>query len=299
VEALTYYAHRDKLRVIGKEHLLEDLNKKALAIAKEVVLQSEYEHEGRKRRPLFAGNISNSNMMIPSSSPDHGKVVEEVRKMFEEQVKWAVEAGVDFIIGETYSWHEEAMMAVEVVKKVGLPVVITLAIPNDHKTRDGVLLEDSMKQLEAAGADVVGLNCGYGPKTIAPLLKRIKGAVKVPIAALPSPYRTTDAQQTFFQLTDSHYCPYEGYRSFPVALDPFTCTRYEVADFAKEAHEIGVQYVGLCCGAGPHHIRAVAEALGRKPPASKYSPDMSKHFAFGTDAKLKARDYYSGTTKIL
>jgi betaine-homocysteine S-methyltransferase len=49
-----------------------------------------------------------------------------------------------------------------------------------------------------------------------------------------------------------------------------------------------VRYLGVCCGAGPHHIRAVAEALGRRPPASRYSPDMSRHSFFGTDPQLKA-----------
>jgi len=46
---------------------------------------------------------------------------------------------------------------------------------------------------------------------------------------------------------------------------------------------MGVNYIGVCCGAGPHHIRAVAEALGRTPPASRYSPDMSKHAYLGDD----------------
>jgi betaine-homocysteine S-methyltransferase len=82
---------------------------------------------------------------------------------------------------------------------------------------------------------------------------------------------------------------------FPTALDPFQCTRYEVADFAQRAQELGVNYLGLCCGAGPHHVRSLAEALGRRPPASRYSADMSKHAFFGTDASLKAtnQDYAS------
>jgi betaine-homocysteine S-methyltransferase len=50
-----------------------------------------------------------------------------------------------------------------------------------------------------------------------------------------------------------------------------------------------VGYIGVCCGAGPHHIRAVAEALGRTPPASRYGPDMSRHSFFGTDAKIPQR----------
>ncbi len=48
-----------------------------------------------------------------------------------------------------------------------------------------------------------------------------------------------------------------------------------------------MNYQGVCCGAGPHHIRAMAEALGKQPPASRYSPDMSKHYALGSDKRLR------------
>ena len=76
-------------------------------------------------------------------------------------------------------------------------------------------------------------------------------------------------------------------RAFPTALDPFLCSRYEIAAFGKEALALDVRYLGVCCGAGPHHIRSLAEALGRTPPASRFSPDMSKHYALGTDPRLK------------
>jgi len=61
----------------------------------------------------------------------------------------------------------------------------------------------------------------------------------------------------------------------------------------KDAVDLGVRYIGLCCGAMPHHIRGIAEALDRSPAASRYSADMSKHAYFGTDTKLKQhnRDY--------
>src|SRR5207248_11790465 len=59
VEALTYYAHREKLRVIGKEHLLEALNRQALAIAKEVATESG---------ALFAGDICNTNVFVPDDT---------------------------------------------------------------------------------------------------------------------------------------------------------------------------------------------------------------------------------------
>ena len=66
-------------------------------------------------------------------------------------------------------------------------------------------------------------------------------------------------------------------RVFPLALEPFGCTRFEMADFARAARDLGVNYVGICCGAGPHHVRAMAEALGREVPAGKYSPALEFH----------------------
>jgi hypothetical protein len=73
-------------------------------------------------------------------------------------------------------------------------------------------------------------------------------------------------------------------------LDPFYCNRYELAAFTREAWALGVSYFGLCCGAAPHHIRSIAEALDRTPPASRYSEDMSKHVFLGTDPTLRRQN---------
>jgi betaine-homocysteine S-methyltransferase len=272
VEAFTYYAHREKMRLIGKEHLLEAINRQALQIAKDAAAESD---------ALVAGDICNTNVFVDS---DESRST--VREMFEEQVGWAVDAGVDFVIGETFTWGEEALIALEAIKAVGLPAVMTLAIHQPGTTWEGWSPEDACKRLEDAGADVVGLNCSRGPATMLPLLERIRAGVEGHVAALPVPYRTSDDQPTFQSLRD----PGRGLpddRPFPTALDPFTCSRYEIAAFATAARELGVDYVGICCGAGPHHIRALAEALGRTPPASRYSADMSKHAFFGTDESLK------------
>ena len=73
-----------------------------------------------------------------------------------------------------------------------------------------------------------------------------------------------------------------------MALDPFLCNRFEIAEFGKVAYALGIHYLGVCCGAGPHQIRSLAKALGRHPEASRYSPDMSKHYILGTDKRLRA-----------
>jgi betaine-homocysteine S-methyltransferase len=279
VEAFTYYAHREKLRLVGKEDALEEINRQALGIAGGVARESD---------ALFAGDICNTNVFTGDASSR-----DTVRTMFEEQVGWAVDAGVDFVIGETFSWGEEAVVATEVIKATGLPAVVTLAIHQAPDTREGWTPEEACRRVADAGADVVGLNCIRGPETMLPLLEAIRDAVDVPIAALPVPYRTHDAEPSFQSLRDRGYPDPPGGRPFPTALDPFVCNRYEIADFTRAARELGVRYFGVCCGAAPHHIRAMAEALGRRPPASRYTADMSKHAFLGTDASIKQeyRDY--------
>ncbi len=270
VEAFTYYAHREKLRLIGKAELLEPMNRQALALAKEVADDTG---------TLFAGDVCNTNI-YRSGDPDSAR---QVRSIFDEQVGWAVEAGVQFVIGETFSYAQEALIALEVIKAAGVPAVIMLAMHQADETREGWTVAEAAKRIADAGADVVGLNCIRGPRTMLPLLADLVAAVDIPVAALPVPYRTTPEQPSFQSLRDPSY---DG-RPFPTALDPFVCTRDEIADFTGAAQDLGVGYFGVCCGAGPHHIRSMAEALGRTPPASRYSADMSKHAFLGTDPTLQ------------
>jgi betaine-homocysteine S-methyltransferase len=277
VEAFTYYAHREKLRLIGKEHLLEEMNRQALAIAKAVAQESG---------ALFAGDICNTNVFVGDETSRR-----TVRAMFEEQVGWAVDAGVDYIIGETFSWGEEALIALDVITQAGKPAVITLAAHQEPETREGWSPAEACRRLEERGADVVGLNCSRGPQTMLPLLKEIRAAVSGHVAALPVPYRTDEREPSFQSLRDPATPAAPGGRPFPTALDPFTCTRYEIADFAREAWELGIRYLGVCCGAGPHHIRGMAEALGRTPPASRYTADMSNHAYLGTNPSLKEENW--------
>ena len=274
IEALTYYAHREKLRLIGKEVLLEPLQKNALAIAHAIAREATVEP------PLVAGNICNTNIWLPDDEASDALV----RGMFEEQINWAAEANVDFIIAETFSFFGEARIALKAIKESGLPAVVTLTPHREDDLRDEITLEVAAKQLEQDGATVVGINCARGPQTMMPAVKRIRQAVSCHVAALPVPYRTTADHPTMQSLRDPRL-PED--RPFPTALDPFTCNRYEMAEFAREAYSADIRYLGVCCGGAPHHVRAIAEALGRAPEASRYSPDMSRHYAFGTHKSLK------------
>ena len=280
VEALTYYAHREKLRVIGREGDLEPINRRALEIAKAVAQDTG---------ALFAGDLCNTNVFDPADPVSR----KAVRGMFDEQVRWAVDAGVDYVVGETFSWGQEALIALEVIKAAKQTAVITLAMHQEDVTREGWTAAEACKRLADAGADVVGLNCIRGPETMMPLLREIRRAVTTPMAALPVPYRTHEGEPSFQSLRDAHWHGEWGSRPFPIALDPFTCNRFEIADFGRAALALGIRYLGVCCGAGPHHIRALAEAVGKQPLASRYTADMSKHAFLGSHERIKQvqKDY--------
>ncbi|MEZ5124358.1 MAG: homocysteine S-methyltransferase family protein, partial [Solirubrobacterales bacterium] len=79
VQAFTYYGHREKLRIVGKEHLLEPLNRDALELAGGVA---------RETGTLAAGDLCNTNAFHPDEASRRA-----VRAMFEEQVGWIVDAG--------------------------------------------------------------------------------------------------------------------------------------------------------------------------------------------------------------
>lgn len=178
----------------------------------------------------------------------------------------------------------EASIALDVIKDAGFPAVITFTTVHE-KSCDGYRCEEACRILEENGADVVGLNCGRGPETLMPIVQRVRDKVRGHMAVLPVPYRTTPKEPCFFDLRLEN-----SKNAFPVALDPFLLTRFEMADFTVKARDMGVNYIGICCGAGPHHVRAMAEALGRKVPASKYSPDINLHPVFG-DQDAKKQHY--------
>src|SRR5262245_25094258 len=112
VEAFTYYAHRAKLKIVGREKDLAKINRAALRIASRVA---------RSTGALLAGDICNTTIYGADDAASHRRA----RKIFDEQIGWAMDAGVDFIVGETYSFAGEALLALEAIKRSGKPAVIT------------------------------------------------------------------------------------------------------------------------------------------------------------------------------
>jgi betaine-homocysteine S-methyltransferase len=272
--ALTYYAHREKLKDVGRENDLERMNRQAVRLASEVAREGD---------ALVAGNICNTWAYDPDNAAETSRIV---RAMYEEQMTWAVEEGIDFVISETNDYLGEALIALEVIRQFGLPAMVTLASVQQHTTRDGYDYVEACKRLADAGADIVGLNCDRGPETMLPIIERVRQSVDCYVAAQPVPYKTSAQHPTFESLRTV-----EGAQAFPLALEPYLHNRFEMADFARRARAIGVNYIGICCGGAPHYVRAMAEALGKIVPASKYSPVMDLHPMLGAHVEEKDQQY--------
>jgi betaine-homocysteine S-methyltransferase len=238
LQALTFYASRDKLATVGLENKLADLNRAAVRIAREVA--------GDKC--LVAGNLSLTWMYEPNSP----SAADRVRKTFDEQLAVQVDEGVDFIIGETFSWLGEALIAVERAKKTNLPVMVTICFENKDETADGKSAAESARALLDAGADIVGMNCLRPPQHLLGSMEQMRRAVDGYLACQPVAYRTPKDMPDFTSLPE-----------FPLALDPLQLTRKEMADYAVQARDIGINYIGACCGAVAMHIREMARVLGK------------------------------------
>jgi betaine-homocysteine S-methyltransferase len=271
LQACTYYAHEEKLKVVGLESSLRDLNSQAVKIARQVA---------NKYHILVAGNICNT------WAYEHGNASTylETRRQFDQQIRYQADEGVDFFIAETIEYLGEAEIALEAIQATGLPAMITLGFKKDDKTLEGTQLEEAFKVLEQKGANIIGINCFRDPGRMLPLAKRLRNTVACFTATQPVAYRCTD-ERPYFQIQE-----FKGKIAFPLELDPFVLTRIEMADYALEAQKIGIDYIGGCCGTAPHHLRAMAEALGRTVPASKYSPRMEMHPIVGDSSHIREKD---------
>lgn len=257
LQALTFYASRDKLATVGLEGRLGDMNRAAVRLAREAAGE----------RCLVAGNIS-LTWMYEQGSPS---AADRVRATFDEQLAVQVEEGVDFVIGETFSWLGEALLAVECARKTGLPVMVTVSFEQAPVTSDGKTPAECAKALSDAGADIVGINCLRSPEHTLPLMEQMRKAVAGPIACQPVGYRTPAESPDFSSLPE-----------FPFELDRLQLTRKEMASYAQRARDLGVGYIGSCCGAVASHVREMARALGKlaadsRPWRVDYGKPMSAY----------------------
>lgn len=272
MQAFTFYASDDKLinrgNQAGKQYTGKDINKAACELAREVA------DEGNA---LVAGGISQTPSYLS------GKPKDEVQSEFRKQIQVFLDNNVDFLICEYFEHIEEIEWAIQVCKETSLPVVSSMCIGPDGDLHN-VTTGECAVRMAKAGADVVGLNCHFDPFVSLETLRKMKTALtnaglNVHLIVQPLGFHTPDAgKQGFIDLPE-----------FPFALEPRICTRWDMQKYAREAYELGVRYIGGCCGFEPYHIRAIAEELAKE---RKTLPNASeKHEPWGEGLKMHTKPW--------
>lgn len=247
LQALTFYADADSLHEVGRRDLLAKINRDAVRLAREVA-----------GADAFVAGVVTQHRAFRRETPESARqVCDDLRR----QTAILVEEGVDFCIGETFVFLEEAMLALSEMRAAGLVSMITLNM-GPQGSREGISPAQCARRLVDAGADVVGVNCSYDPWTaldVARLMREVAPRVACQPVGFCRPGPPV---------------PFVEWDEFPLALEPFLLSRFALADFAYQAREAGIAYIGGCCGVAPYHVRAMAEALGRRPAASDKSPNL-------------------------
>jgi betaine-homocysteine S-methyltransferase len=241
LQALTFYASEDKLATVGLEGKVDEINRAAVEIAGEVAREGD---------ALVAGDLS----LTWVYEPENAASADRVRAMFDRQLAVMTDVGIDLVIGETFTWLGEALIAVERAARTGLPVVVTMSYEKEVRSYEGDSPADCAKRLRDAGAHVVGVNCLRSPQQTLPIVEEMRAAVDGYVAAQPVGFRTDDEQPDF-----------TAWPSFPFALDPMQLPRQAMAAWAVKARDLGVNYIGSCCGSVAAHVKAMAQALGKLP----------------------------------
>jgi betaine-homocysteine S-methyltransferase len=239
LQALTFFGTREKLSRAGYGAQTEEINQAAVAIAKEIAGE----------RALVAGSVSRTQLFERQGSEAAGYV----RDLITEQIHLLQQSGVDFLILETFFHLEEMRIALECARASGLPIIATMSFrPQLAASSDGYSAVECARAMAEGGANALGANCEQEPSRMLPVLRQMRDAVTVPIAAQPAAFHTTDETPCFTRLP-----------AFPDALETIQIERAAFRDFARLAKAEGFGFIGGCCGCNAAYIRVMADELGR------------------------------------
>jgi betaine-homocysteine S-methyltransferase len=223
----------------------EELHRVAVQLAREAAGDDRYV-AGTLSPLLYLGNSKWERMTERERT--------DARAFFDRRIGQQAIAGVDVFILETFYSVEECVLAIPFVKQARLPVVATLTFRDVEFTRDGYAPAEAAQRLVDAGADVVGLNCMRPWHAMEPLARQMRRAVSTPMCTQPTAYELEPGEAFNRPLSVGNMW---------TRVEPRVVTRYAMADYAREARGLGINFIGACCGALPYHIRAIAEVLGK------------------------------------
>jgi homocysteine S-methyltransferase len=235
IESNTFGANPTRLARHGLESKLREINMAGVAIAKRAAAQAN------GPTPFVAGAIGPTGPIYPVADEWGDLERVRVRDGFRAQAEALAEGGADLLVIETMRQPEELRLAVEAARMIGLPLVAQASFDESGTMSDGTTAGEIARLLVEWGADVIGANCGEGPKLLFEIAERMLEAIDgkdVPISIVPNaglPRRVDDrmvymATPEYFQL------------------------------YARRMFKLGVRLVGGCCGTTPEHVKKIAAA---------------------------------------
>jgi 5-methyltetrahydrofolate--homocysteine methyltransferase len=238
VETNTFGGSRLKLNEYRLGERTRELNEKGARLARAAAGPGGW----------VAGSIGPTSRLPAEYEPLGDTTDEEYFETFREQAEALAEGGVDLFAVETMMFPQEAVAAIRACRTTGLPVMATMFFQYEElHDRDRTMWGESpaevAKNLLAAGADVVGMNCGRGPDRAIAIIREMRGVTDAPLVAYPNaglPITTGD--QVTYELG-----PEAMAREYPALLDA------------------GATVVGGCCGSTPEHIRLIAGIVRARP----------------------------------
>jgi 5-methyltetrahydrofolate--homocysteine methyltransferase len=235
VETNTFGGSRLKLNEYGLGDRTVELNVQGARLARSVAPPGAW----------IAGSIGPTSRLPAEYEPLGDTTDEEYFETFKEQAAGLAEGGVDLFAVETMMFPQEAVAAVKACKAVAdLPVMATMFFQyEDLHDRDRTMWGESPAEvagnLLAAGADLVGMNCGRGPDRAVVIIGEMRAVTAAPLVAYPNAgLPVTTGDRVSYELG-----PVEMARDYPALLD------------------VGANVVGACCGSNPEHIRLIAEVV--------------------------------------
>lgn len=212
-----------------------ELNRAAATLAREAAGSGK----------LVAGSVGPTGLILRDEGGDVTPA--ELYEAFREQVEALADGGVDAICVETMSSLAEALEAVRAAREhTGLPVLCTFSFApgrRGYRTMMGLSPEVAARETAAAGADVIGTNCGNGIDNMIEIVRQMR-------AAVPDRPILAQANAGIPELVDG--------------VTVYADTPEYMSSRVDELIEAGATIVGGCCGTTPRHIAAIAGALRRR-----------------------------------
>ncbi len=239
LETNTFGANRIKLGAFGLADRVHAINVQGARIAR---------HAARDQA-FVAGAIGPLGIRV---EPWGKTGIDEAEEYFREQARALLEGAVDLFVLETFRDVNEIGAAIRAVKSIcDLPIVAQMTTEEGGNSLDGVAPERFVPELEAVGADVLGLNCSVGPAPMLETIERMAHVAHVRLSAQPNAGRPRDIE----------------------GRNIYLCSPEYMASYARRFINAGVRLVGGCCGTTPDHIRQIKIAVRAlaNPPARTHT----------------------------